>query len=79
MPRKKMSPQKRAERSRRMTEEFWAAKKTAARTPEERCKVAFDRLRAEFADMPPAARDQGWTALAGWLESAVNSLTSPGK
>ncbi len=75
MGRPKVTPQKRAQHRKQLTETFWAQKKAAATTPQQRCMVAFDRLRAEFADIPERQRDSAWTQLAGYLEAIVEQVT----
>lgn len=74
MPRKGMTPQQRAQRRRQMTEEFWKAKRAAARTPQARCQVAWDRIRAEMSNVPEHLRDQYWLQLAGHLERVPDQL-----
>lgn len=74
MPRRGMTLKEKAERRKRITDEFWAQKQAGAHTPQERCQLAWDRIRAEISNLPAHQRDQWWAQIAGQLEQVPQQL-----
>lgn len=61
----------RRQKARRLREAaHWAGKQAAAPTAAARAAVAFDRLRALLADLPPEVRERAWSR----VEAALNEL-----
>jgi len=71
---KKMTLKEKAERRKRITDEFWEGKQAAVRTPQQRCQVAWDRIRAEMSLAPEHLRGECWTQLAEYLETVPGQL-----
>ena len=54
---------------------FWAARMSAARSPEDRAAVEWDRLRSEVRKLPRACQDAAWSAVADTAAAARGRVT----
>lgn len=70
---KKLTERQERQRARRLA--FWAEKRGAARTSEDKALVAFAEVRARIADLHDAATcDEAWRILAVRLDEARDAV-----